>query len=130
MRNLFTRSHKFNIGDKPVYPDKITIAQWKVLFRTVDAVPQLIVETILAPKDEKVAYAVVAIERSIDEVIAITSVLTGIEAEYIEQNASIDQLIAYFTELVRINDFSSIVKNVKSVLVRGETEDKTGQDAE
>lgn len=110
------KSGRVYIGDKPVTVGKITIAQWKQLFTVVETLPALIIDVMMAPAQDRAAYFVVALERSFDEIIKIASVLTGISAEEIEQNASIDQLIEYFTQVAKVNDFESIAKNVKSVL--------------
>lgn len=104
------------IGDKPVRVRKITIKQWKELFGTIEALPALIIDVIMAPEAERVAYFVVALERSFDEIVSIVSVLTDLDADYIENNASLDEIIEYFTQVAKVNDFDSIVKNIKGVL--------------
>ncbi len=119
LQNRLNKFKKHYIGKKPVTIEKITIKQWKQLFGTIETLPQLILDVMSASEDEKSAYFIVALERSFDEVVDIVSVLTGIESEHIEENASIDQLIAYFTEIAKVNDFSGVIKNVKSVLALG-----------
>lgn len=119
MSGILSRLNKTGrlcIGEKPVQVGKITIAQWKRLFSTIETLPALIIDVLTAPRNEQVAYFVVAAERSLDEVIAITSVLTGIDEEYIENNADLNQLVEYFIQVAKLNDFSDIAKNVKSVL--------------
>jgi len=119
LQNRLNKFKKHYIGKKPVTIEKITIKQWKQLFGTIETLPQLILDVMSASEDEKSAYFIVALERSFDEIVDIVSVLTGIESEHIEENASIDQLIAYFTEIAKVNDFSGVIKNVKSVLALG-----------
>ncbi len=119
LQNRLNKFNKLYIGDKPVSVGKITIKQWKQLFGTIEALPQLILDVMSAPENEKSAYFIVALERSFDEIVDIVSVLTEIDSDYIEDNASIDQLIAYFTEVAKVNDFSGVIKNVKSVLALG-----------
>lgn len=132
MRKFLTRSDKLYIGNKPIKVEKITIAKWRKLFEVIETLPQLIIDVLTAPQTERTAYFVIALERSFDEIVNIVSVLTGIDAKYIEDNASIDELIAYFTEVAKVNDFNSVVKNVQSVLSlvsRKETETAESQDA-
>lgn len=119
MSGILTRLNKSGrlyIGKDLVTVSKITISQWKQLFTVIETLPALIVDVMLAPKEERVAYFVLALERSFDEIVLITSILTGIAADDIEKNASLDQLLEYFVQVAKVNDFNSILKNVKSVL--------------
>lgn len=129
MLGLTKRSNRFYIGDVPVTPKKITIAQWEELFDTIDILPQLILNVITAPASERAGYAIVAAQQSFKEIVAIVSLLTGIERDYIREHASLDDIIAYLTEIIRINDFSSILKNVSRVLT-WKNQNGTGQDAQ
>lgn len=110
---------KLYIGAKPVEVKKITIAQWKQLFGTIEALPQLILDVMMAPQEDRAAYFIVAAERSFDEVTNIISILTGLDADYIEQHADLSQLLEYVTQMAKVNDFSDIAKNIKRVLALG-----------
>lgn len=116
MRLNMARSNTVKIGGKTVEVCKITIAQWRELFGVVYSLPQLIIGVIGTKPDERAAYLVVALEQSLEEISHIVSVLTGIDSEWIENNASLDELVAYFTAVAKINNFSDLLKNVQSVL--------------
>jgi len=115
---LFKQSHKsVKIGNKSVPIRKITIAQWKELSSVIQSLPQLVMTVINAPANDRTAYIMVAIEEALDDVIRATAILTGLDAEYIEANASIDELFAFYAETFKVNNFAEIAKNVQSVLM-------------
>lgn len=126
---LFKRSDTVKIGDKMVQVRKITVAQWRRLFDSIQILPQLILSVISAPSEQRVAFAMIAIRESFDEVVRITSILTGIDVDYIEEHASIDELVAYYTEIAKLNNFGEMLKNVQSVLEKVTTKQETSQDA-
>ena len=118
---LFKRSDKLKetlkIGEKPVHVRKVTIAQWRELFDSIQAIPQLIISVITAPASERAGFFVLALRESFDDVVRVTSVLTGIDEDYIDKNASIDELLAYYTAMAKANNFGELLKNAQSVLV-------------
>lgn len=116
MRLNMARSNTVKIGGKTVEVRKITIAQWRELFGVVYSLPQLIIGVLGTNPDERAAYLVVALEQSLEEISHIVSVLTGIDSEWIENNASLDELVAYFAAAAKVNNFSDLLKNVQSVL--------------
>ncbi|MCY9532980.1 hypothetical protein M5X06_12940 [Paenibacillus alvei] len=134
MRNLFTRSNRntLKIGDKTVHPRRIAIAKWRELFDSIQLIPQLLMSVITAAPQDRAGYFVVALRESFDDIVRVTSILTGIDEEYIEENASIDQLIAFYKATADANNFGELLKNGRSVLgaiVPNLTAETTSQDA-
>ncbi|MMZ62136.1 hypothetical protein D1872_243270 [compost metagenome] len=116
MRLKPTLKNRIKLGGQTVEVKQITIAQWRQLFTVVETLPQLIISILGTKPDERAAYLVVALEQSLEEITHVVSVLTGLDAEYIEHNASITELVAYFTEAAKVNDFAGLLKNVRGVL--------------
>lgn len=117
---LFKRSNKhktaLKIGEKSVYPRKIPVAQWRELFDSVQVIPQMLVSVLTAPASERAGFFVVALRESFDDLVRVTSLLTGLDEEYIEHNASIDELVAFYKATIEVNNFSELIKNASSVL--------------
>ena len=126
---LIKRSNTVKIGEKSVQIRKITIEQWRQLFDTIQILPQLILSVVSAPADQRAGYAMVAIRESFDEVVHITSILTSIEVDYIEKNASFDEIVRYYTEVIKMNNFGEMLKNVQGVLGTVLTKQAGSQDA-
>lgn len=117
---LFKRSDKhktaLKIGDKTVHPRRITIALWRELIDSIQMIPQMVVTVLTAQPSERAGFFVVAIRESFDDIVRVTSILTGVDEEYIEQNASIDQLVAFYKATVEENNFGELLKNGQGVL--------------
>ena len=125
------RSDTVKIGGKPVKVGKITIAQWRELFTVVNTLPQLLITVTTAAPSERLPFFLVAIEKSISDVVNVVSVLTGLEAEWIENNAGVDELVAYFIAVAKANNFGDVLKNVQGALnlANPEPAEVTGQGA-
>ncbi|MFW5434356.1 hypothetical protein [Paenibacillus apiarius] len=117
---LFKRSDKhkspLKIGDKTVYARSIPVAQWRELFDSIQMIPQLLMSVITAAPQDRAGYFVVALRESFDDVVRVTSILTGIDEEYIEQNAALDQLVAFYNATAEANKFGEMLKNGRGVL--------------
>lgn len=125
---LFNRAQKSDIDPNTVVfgegsPDqktvkvrKIVVAQWRELFATVQTLPQLIVGAFYAEPGSRVAYVLAALDHALDEIVEIVAVLTGIDAEWIADNTSPDELLAFFIKVAQVNDFGGMLKNAQSVL--------------
>ncbi|MFD1267565.1 hypothetical protein ACFQ3Y_09040 [Paenibacillus motobuensis] len=109
------------IGDQSVELKKVTIAQWRELFAVTETLPQLILGVLGSSPDERATYFMLALESSLEEIVRVVSVLTGIDEEYIENNASITELVDYFTQVAKVNDFQGLLKNVRGVLSLSKT---------
>lgn len=122
MRIGINRPDTVTFGKRPGSPGKtvevrkIAIAEWRELFSVVYALPQLIIGAMSTPADERAAYLVVALDQSLEEISHIVAVLTGLDADWIEHNVSLDELVDYFTAMVRVNNFEKLLKNVRGVL--------------
>ncbi|WP_178023018.1 hypothetical protein [uncultured Paenibacillus sp.] len=105
-------------GDDPrtVKVRKIVVGQWLELFGAVQSLPQLIIGALGARPEERAAYVVVAIEQSLEEVVRVVSILTGLDTEYLIKNAAADEVFEFFMETAKVNNFGDLLKNVQSVL--------------
>ena len=116
LRSALLRSDTVKIGGKSVKVGKITIAQWRELFTVVETLPQLLLTVTAAAPEDRLPYLVVAIEKSLSDVVNVVSVLTEIDAEWIENNAGVDELVTFFVETARANNFGQLLKNVRGAL--------------
>jgi hypothetical protein len=104
------------LGEKRVKIEKLTIAKWRELFAVIDKLPGLIVQILSAPQDDFYAYVVTGLDIAFDEVAQIVAVLTGLDADYIENQVGVDELFDYLSRTVKRNRLEEAVKNVKSLL--------------
>ncbi|MNY69873.1 hypothetical protein D3C86_2078800 [compost metagenome] len=55
--------------------------------------------------------------------------MTGIDAEWIADNTSADELMAYFVKVAQVNNFDALLKNAQSVLNLPSTAESPDQGA-
>ncbi|WP_051236446.1 hypothetical protein [Paenibacillus pinihumi] len=107
------------IGDKTVPIPKLTIAKWRQLFDVVEALPQIAITMLAARGSEQFTVTVVAaLQMAADEAIRIVSVLTELDAEYIEQHATLNDVLEFIRLTAEKNDLELTLKNVKAALGR------------
>lgn len=132
IRNLFrSDTNTVTFGDpaephtlKTIRVRKITIAKARELMQVIGSIPMIAINVLNAPPKERAAYLLVAVQQSLDDFVRIVSVTTELDAEYIENNVSIDQVVEYLVKLAEYNDFNAIVKNVQRGLtvLKGENQ--------
>ncbi|SFX48590.1 hypothetical protein SAMN04487866_10956 [Thermoactinomyces sp. DSM 45891] len=110
------RENELKLGDRRVRIEKITPKKWRELFGVVDILPNIIIKLVQVPPDQFVTYFLSALEFGMDEVIEVTSKLTGIEKTYLEDHVGLDEIIEYFRRMVEKNNLVSTAKNIKSLL--------------
>lgn len=115
--------HEMMLGDKRVKIEKLTIVKWRELFEVVDKLPGLIVQVLTASSDDFYAYVVTALDLAADEISQIVSVLSGVEAEYLQKDVGVDELIEYLARTVKRNRLDGVVKNVQSLLPKAKKEE-------
>ena len=111
------------LGEKRVKIEKLTIVKWRELFEVVDKLPGLIVQVLTASSDDFYAYVVTALDLAADEISQIVSVLSGVEAEYLQESVGVDELIEYLARTVKRNRLDGVVKNVQSLLPKAKKEE-------
>lgn len=116
MRNNTVKESEVILGDKKVTIPKVTPKHWKQLFGAIETLPNIIIQIATAPGKDLTAYILTGIDIALDEMLAITSILTGIDVEYLEENAGVTEIIEFFTRVAEKNDLSRTIKNVKSLL--------------
>lgn len=133
--NRSTKNQSVTFGEgrdnpKSAQIRKITIAQWQELFGVINSLPQLLMSVVSAPPAQRAGYLVVALRESVEDITQIVALLTDIDAEWIKQNASGDELFSFFAETAKVNNFGELIKNVQGVLkLSGIQREATDQDA-
>lgn len=115
-KNRFNTPDTVYLGGKPAKVSKLTPAKFKEISSVVENLPGYVAQVILAPKDQFSAYLYSAIDLAMDEIIDVISILSGIDAEYIHENAGIDEIAEYLIKTLEKNDLSSVIKNAKRLL--------------
>ncbi|QCY64991.1 hypothetical protein [Bacillus thuringiensis] len=120
-KEAMQRVDTLTLGEKKVRITKITPRQYKELFSVIGNIPNLVYQVANAPEDDYRAYVLMALEVGMDDIVGIVSYLTGIEADYLHDQASFYDLTEYLVQMVEYNNIEKTLKNVASLLPKTKT---------
>jgi len=105
------------LGDKLVEIPKLTPAKYKLLFGRIETLPQVIARIAAARGDGTlISTALIGIDIALDEIVDVISVLADIDADYIRENAGIDEITTFIVRTLERNDLAATLKNFRAVL--------------
>jgi hypothetical protein len=114
--SLLTNENHMLLHEKKVEIPKLTPDRWKRLFEKVDMLPGLIVQVLLAPKEDFYTVVVSACQLALDEVTEMVALLSDVDVEYIRKNVALHEIIEFMTRTVQRNKLDEMAKNLKSLL--------------
>ncbi|ABY46826.1 hypothetical protein [Bacillus mycoides] len=125
-RDLFTKNkaskamqmpETLKLGEKTVRVRKITPAEYKELMAVIGNLPNMIVQIIQAPEEDRMAYIMSALDVGMDDLVNVTSTLSNIDADYLASGGvGLDEIVEYITQMAKFNGIGKIVKNLASLL--------------
>lgn len=117
---LFNKSgsvETVNLGDKSVKIPKLTPAKYKALFDRIETLPQIIVSILSARNSGQfTSTAIIGIGIALDEIIVVVAELAEIDAEYIANNADLNEITTFIRLTLEKNDLQQTLKNCQAVL--------------
>lgn len=120
-KNLFNQNeNQMFLHEKKVEIPKLTPDRWKKLFDKVDMLPGLIVQVLLAPKDDFYPTVISAVQLAMDEVTEMVAILSDLDVEYVRKNVGLHEIIEFLVKTVKRNQLGEMVKNLKSLLPQTE----------
>ena len=111
-----TRDNEVRLGEKRVQIKKLTPVRWRELFGTIETLTNLVLQVLAAPKEDKRGYILAAIDEGLSEVCEVVALLTGLDVEYVKNEAGLDEIIEYLAKTARYNRLGDAIKNAKSLL--------------
>ena len=117
---LFNKSgsaETVNLGGKSVKIPKLTPAKYKALFDRIETLPQIIA-SILASRNsgQFTQTAIIGVGIALDEIIAVVAELAELDAEYIANNADLNEITTFVRLTLEKNDLHQTLKNCQAVL--------------
>lgn len=117
LRGVFRDSEdRVTIADQIVKIEKVTPRQYRQLIEVLGAIPNIIIVLANAEDDERVPLLLNGIDVVLEDIIAVTSVLTGIEKDVLLDEAGIDELVEFFVKTFEKNNLDNLVKNFRRLL--------------
>lgn len=104
------------LGEERAYITKITYTKYKAVESVLSYVPALLIQMALTSTEDFIQDSYTWFSASMDEIYQATAILSGLDANYLKDNAGVDEVVAYVVATSKKNNFAEIVKNVKSLL--------------
>ena len=112
-----TAENSVFLGDKLVEIPKLTPAKYKLLFGRIETLPQIIARIVESRGNgDFISTALIGVDIALDEIVEVISVLTDVDAEYIRENAGIDEITTFIARTLERNDLATTLKNFRAVL--------------
>lgn len=106
-------------GEQRVEIPKLTVGKWKLLTENLESLPQILINVLSAKgTDNFTASLVIGVSMAIEEVVTLVALLTGLEEEFIYNNADHNDLIAFITKTVKKNNLTEAAKKFPAMLAK------------
>ncbi|PEF03388.1 hypothetical protein COM97_26980 [Bacillus thuringiensis] len=115
---IVRRKETMTIGSKVVRIEKITPKKYKEVFAVIGNIPNLIFNVMMAPENEKAIYIMAAADAGINDFVNVTSALTGIDPDYLYEEAGMHELFEFVILTAEYNDLDKIVKKIASLVTK------------
>ncbi|MEH7381755.1 hypothetical protein V7138_14930 [Bacillus sp. JJ1533] len=111
------------LGNKKVKIKKVTPYVYKEVMNSVEMLPGILFDAMLKfysgeEKKNVFEWILVAGDFVMDEIVKVTSILSGIDEEYIKKNVGIDEMVDYLFKTVKKNNLDETIKNMLSPLLK------------
>ncbi|MEC1714763.1 hypothetical protein [Schinkia azotoformans] len=104
------------LGNKKVEIPKLTRKNIKKLTSHIGSIGDFLVQLFLTPSENRATFIVVASEMFIDEMYELVALLSEIDIDYLDENATLEQVTNYIKQAWEQNDMEKALGNAKSLL--------------
>lgn len=104
------------LGKKRVEVPKLTRTRLKKLTEHIGTIGDFLVKLFLTPEADRAVFIVAAADVAIDEIYELTSVLSDIPLEYLDEHASLAECTEFLKLTWEKNDINAALGNVKGLI--------------
>ncbi|REK68004.1 MAG: hypothetical protein C6P35_03270 [Cohnella sp.] len=115
MFTLF-KKERVQLGQKQVEIPKLTRARLKKLTEHIGTIGDFLVKLFLTPENERAVFIVAAADIAIDEIYELTSLLSDLPIEYLDEHASITECTEFLRLTWERNDINAALGNVSGLI--------------
>jgi len=115
---MFGLMHKDRVwlGKKQVEIPKLTRTRLKKLTEHIGTIGDFLVKLFLTPENERAVFIVAAADVAIDEIYELTSLLSDIPIEYLDEHASIAECTNFLRLTWERNDMNAALGNLSGLI--------------
>lgn len=117
-REMFNLSKKdtVQLGDKRVQIPKLTRNRLKKLTDHIGSIGNYLIKLFLTPEKDRAVFIVAAADVSIDEIYELTSLLSDLPIEYLDDHATFAECIEFLRLIWEKNDMNEALKNLGGLI--------------
>lgn len=104
------------LGTKKVQIPKLTRNRLKKLTDHIGSIGDYLVKLFLTPEKDRAVFIVAAADVSIDEIYELTSLLSDLPAEYLNEHAAFGECTEYLRLTWEKNDMNEALKNLNGLI--------------
>lgn len=112
----FIRKDRVQLGQKQVSIPKLTRARLKKLTEHIGTIGDYLVKLFLQPEESRAAFIVAGVDVAIDEIYELTSLLSDLPIEYLDEHASLAECTEYLKLTWEKNDMNAALGNVSGLI--------------
>ena len=115
MFNLF-KKERVQLGNKQVTIPKLTRTRLKKLTDHIGTIGDFLVKLFLTPEQDRAVFIVAAADVTIDEIFELTSLLSDIPIEYLDEHAGIAECAEFLRLTWERNDVNAALGNLSGLI--------------
>ncbi len=112
----FMKKDRAQLGNKQIEVPKLTRARLKKLTDHIGTIGDYLVKLFLTPEHERAVFIVAALDVAIDEIYELTSLLSDLPIEYLDEHAGIAECTEFLKMTWEINDINRALGNVSGLI--------------
>jgi hypothetical protein len=112
----FFKTDRVQLGKKQVEIPKLTRARLKKLTEHIGTIGDYLVKLFLTPENERAVYIVAAADVAIDEIYELTSILSDLPLEYLDEHASLAECTNFLRLTWEKNDMNRALGNLNGLI--------------
>ncbi|CAM3706089.1 hypothetical protein COLU111180_04090 [Cohnella lubricantis] len=115
MLNLLKKD-RVQLGNKKVEVPKLTRTRLKKLTDHIGTIGDFLVKLFLTPEQDRAVFIVAAADVTIDEIYELTSLLSDLPIEYLDEHASLVECTEFLRLTWEKNDINSALGNLNGLI--------------
>lgn len=115
MFNLGKKEHVM-LGSKRVMIPKLTRNRLKKLTDHIGTIGDYLVKLFLTPENDRAVFIVAAADVTIDEIYELTSLLSDLPLEYLDEHAALGECTEFLRLSWEKNDMNEALKNLNGLI--------------
>ncbi|MDL1163634.1 hypothetical protein P0100_21715 [Yersinia pestis] len=116
MFNLGSKKDYVTLGSKRVTVPKLTRSRLKKLTDHIGSIGDYLIKLFLTPESDRAVFIVAAADVSIDEIYELTSLLSDLPMDYLDEHAAFGECTEFLRLTWEKNDMNEALKNLNGLI--------------